>query len=320
MARIRSIKPDFWQDEKLAPLVVIDRLVFLGLISQADDAGRLVDNVRLIDGLLFPQTDDSSRESLDTLARLKRILRYSGPSGQRLIQIVRWKDHQKVDNPGSRLLPPPPAQLLAAALDSEFAGGSREDIASVSLLEVGSGKKDVGNGKREAGALSSTARVREALLEGDRPAFDTLLTRASDPEWWVAEIEAMLAGMPGHHKATPEKIGEALRDMAANGKLKNPNLRQFRRYVRGADAEVDGGNAARLWELIKSRGLLQRHTDEEITTEINALVAEGSVKDAKAFRKIFNTLDLDTLRRAQTPAFAVKHIAEKLNGSVLRVA
>jgi hypothetical protein len=39
------------------------------------------------------------------------------------------------------------------------------------------------------------------------------------------------------------------------------------------------------------------------------------VKDANAFKTILNKLDFDTLRKAQTPAFAVKHIAERLNGS-----
>ena len=68
MARIRTIKPEFWQDEKLAPLESIHRLVFLGLISHADDAGRLVDNIKALDGMIFPSTDDSSRESLETLA------------------------------------------------------------------------------------------------------------------------------------------------------------------------------------------------------------------------------------------------------------
>ena len=41
MARIRTIKPEFWTDEKLAPLSPICRLTFLGLVSMADDAGRL---------------------------------------------------------------------------------------------------------------------------------------------------------------------------------------------------------------------------------------------------------------------------------------
>lgn len=107
MARIRTIKPEFWADEKLAPLSPIDRLVFLGLISQADDQGRLVDNVRLIDGLLFPETSDTSRESLETLARLKRVIRYTTASGQNVLQVAKWEEHQRVDHPSKYCLPGP---------------------------------------------------------------------------------------------------------------------------------------------------------------------------------------------------------------------
>jgi len=114
MARIRTIKPEFWTDEKLAPLRPVDRLVFIGLISQADDAGRLVDNVKLIDGLLFPDTDDSSLESIEILARLSRVCRYRGPSGQRLLQVVKWSDHQRVVNPSKYVLPGPSPEALAA--------------------------------------------------------------------------------------------------------------------------------------------------------------------------------------------------------------
>ena len=107
MARIRTIKPELWQDEKLAPLPPIDRLVFIGLICQADDAGRLVDNVRLIDGLLFPETADSCGPSLQVLTELRRIRRYTSDSGQRLIQIEGWERHQKVKNPSAYVLPGP---------------------------------------------------------------------------------------------------------------------------------------------------------------------------------------------------------------------
>jgi hypothetical protein len=106
MARIRTLKPEYWQDEKLSPLPPLTRLVFLGLISQADDAGRLVDSVRLIDGLLFPQTEDSCAESLQLLASLGVISRGPTESGQRIIQVVGWH-HQKVDHPNlSAALPP----------------------------------------------------------------------------------------------------------------------------------------------------------------------------------------------------------------------
>ena len=98
MARIRTMKPEFWQDEKLAPLAPIHRLVFLGLISHADDAGRLVDNIKLLDGLLFPETEDTARESLEILCGIGCIDRGYAESGQGVIQIVNWK-HQKIDKP-----------------------------------------------------------------------------------------------------------------------------------------------------------------------------------------------------------------------------
>jgi hypothetical protein len=128
MARIRTIKPEFWVDEKLSPLSPITRLVFLGLISQADDAGRLVDNPRLIDGLLFPETEDSSRESLDVLCRLGRILRYQSSSGQKLIQIVGWPRHQKVQNPSVYVLPAPDEQDV---VDAETTGSSLDPHESL---------------------------------------------------------------------------------------------------------------------------------------------------------------------------------------------
>lgn len=128
MPRIRSLKPEFWTDEKLAPLDPTTRLVFLGLISHADDAGRLVDSVKLLDGLIFPATDDSCREALDTLARLSRVSRYASASGQALIQITNWTKHQKVDHPSAYNLP---AQSKTAkadkpATDAVLATPSRE--------------------------------------------------------------------------------------------------------------------------------------------------------------------------------------------------
>lgn len=99
MPRIRTIKPEFFQDEKLAPMSVIDRFVFMGLISMADDAGRLLDNVKIIDAFIFPDTDDSARESLMRLSRIARIRRGTTASGQKVIQIANWTTHQKVQHP-----------------------------------------------------------------------------------------------------------------------------------------------------------------------------------------------------------------------------
>src|SRR5690606_24725897 len=106
MARIRSIKPEFWQDEKLSCQSALTRLVFIGLISQADDAGRLVDTPKLLDGLLFPETDDTCKEALATLAELGVIRRGTTASGQKVIQITNWEKHQKIDKPNPKMALP----------------------------------------------------------------------------------------------------------------------------------------------------------------------------------------------------------------------
>lgn len=119
MARIRTIKPEFWTDEKMALLDPKTRLVFLGLICMADDFGRLIDNIKSLDGMLFPHTDETSRDSLETLATLSRIVRYTSKSGQKLIQIAKWSDHQKVNHPGKEILPAPTQGDIAQSVASK---------------------------------------------------------------------------------------------------------------------------------------------------------------------------------------------------------
>jgi hypothetical protein len=102
VARIRTIKPEFWSDEKLGPLSPLARLVFLGLVSQADDAGRLLDSPRLLNGVLFPYTEDDCTEALGGLASVGVIARGRTTSGQPIIQIVGWSKHQRIEKPNLR--------------------------------------------------------------------------------------------------------------------------------------------------------------------------------------------------------------------------
>lgn len=151
MARIRTIKPEFWSDEKLSILDPLTRLVYLGLISQADDAGRLVDGVKQLDGMLFPSTDDTCRESLEILARLSRILRYVAPSGQHLIQIVNWH-HQKIAHPSEYVLPAPSADDFSQAV------GTQGDTATLAQVSRG---------------------LRESRMRASRDARDSISTSTS---------------------------------------------------------------------------------------------------------------------------------------------
>lgn len=206
MPRIRTIKPEFWADEKLAPLAPTDRLVFLGLICMADDAGRLVDNVKAIDGFIFPSTQDSARESLDTLASLSRIVRYQSESGQGLIQIANWRKHQKIDRPSKHVLPGVPRRHSRDG--SEDSSSVQRDCIEDSSMDLGSWTVDQGprSGKADLGPEVEAAPLCDEPGSADEPASAAPPTSEPQPQPQplTAEPVAPVPASPAHQIPWPE--------------------------------------------------------------------------------------------------------------------
>jgi hypothetical protein len=180
MARIRTLKPEFWGDEKIGPLAPIHRLVFLGLVSQADDAGRLLDNVRLLDGLIFPHTEDTCSESLDVLASLSRIHRYTAASGQRCIQIEGWARHQKIDRPSKHVLPDPPT---ATTTRETVARHSRDPISPT--LDLGPRTNDQGPRTADPRASGHLVELIAYLGEKHRHSVQTVAAMPGTGTGWA---------------------------------------------------------------------------------------------------------------------------------------
>lgn len=96
MAKGRIISTGIWSDDFFSSLDPLQMIVWIGIITLADDQGRLTDNVKLIDAQIFqrfetdrPQIDSALAKFADT----GRIIRYQ-VGDQKLIQIVNWWDHQ----------------------------------------------------------------------------------------------------------------------------------------------------------------------------------------------------------------------------------
>ncbi len=108
MARIRSIKPEFWQDEKIAKLPHWNRLLYIGLWNLADDFGRLRGNNLLIRAQVFPYEHDVDIEvGLKALENGGQIQRYFA-SGESYLFVCNFAKHQKIDTRGKSKLPVPP--------------------------------------------------------------------------------------------------------------------------------------------------------------------------------------------------------------------
>lgn len=58
MARIRTIKPEFWEDEKIGKLPIPCRLFFIGCWNFADDFGVIKGNAVLLKSQIFPYDEN----------------------------------------------------------------------------------------------------------------------------------------------------------------------------------------------------------------------------------------------------------------------
>ncbi len=109
MPRKRMIDPNFWRDEKISNCSYMERLLFQGLWTFAEDSGVGRANPLLIKADVFPY--DPLREadiktSLEKLSGLGLILLYERDS-QMYYYIVNFGRHQTINKPSKCVLPMP---------------------------------------------------------------------------------------------------------------------------------------------------------------------------------------------------------------------
>jgi hypothetical protein len=100
MARIRTIKPEFWQNETLAGLPAHARLLAIALLNNADDDGYFLANASLVRAACFPfeECSENVRGSLQELSRIGYI-EVRDCDGKQIGRVVKFKDHQRIDKP-----------------------------------------------------------------------------------------------------------------------------------------------------------------------------------------------------------------------------
>lgn len=105
MARIRSIKPEFWTDEKIVGLPFQARLLFIGLWNFADDSGALDYSPERIGMQVFPGDVDTDVSGLLDLLQVSGLIEtWVCDSGEKAISVRNWSKHQKIDNPSKKTI------------------------------------------------------------------------------------------------------------------------------------------------------------------------------------------------------------------------
>jgi uncharacterized phage protein (TIGR02220 family) len=149
MARIRSIKPDFWTDEKVVELPFEVRLFFIGSWNFADDNGNLQRSAKKLKMQIFPADVIDCEPLIQSLIAHGLLTEYS-LNGEEYLHIKGFKTHQVVNRPSKSNIPEPK--------NDDLFGGLTED----SLTE---GKGREGKGEDMSGKPDDAASVIEYLNE-----------------------------------------------------------------------------------------------------------------------------------------------------------
>jgi 5-methylcytosine-specific restriction endonuclease McrA len=112
MARIRTIKPEFWEDEVVGLLPRDARLLFISTFNMADDEGLLRWTPAYIKASAFMYDDDLTLKHVEELMGMVTdaglLFPYiGGVARQQMAVIVNFRKHQRINRPQKSKLPPP---------------------------------------------------------------------------------------------------------------------------------------------------------------------------------------------------------------------
>jgi hypothetical protein len=129
MARTRSIRPDYVNDERFATLALDARLLDLLLPIWADDEGRFVASPGAISDALFPYDAIPPARVAGWLGDLAQggLVQLYTINGRDYGAVTSWRARQKIDHPSPSRLPAPPDSIFRAT------GHDGADIAVHSL-------------------------------------------------------------------------------------------------------------------------------------------------------------------------------------------
>lgn len=208
MPRIRTLKPEHKVHRKVGPLSHLAYRLWVGMITESDDEGRLVGDLAQLRALIFPyhpMPPSKIEGALTDLAGVGLVQRYVC-QGIPYIAFPSWKDHQHWDGHHCKTskLPQPPT-FTKQSLNGDYVESTRsltgDDIPRTK--DQGSrtkGRPEQGPGiagDSVADSVESPARpgvvfqipesIRSALSRTPRLAESPRLTR---PDFWQAQIRA----------------------------------------------------------------------------------------------------------------------------------
>jgi hypothetical protein len=196
MARIRTIKPDFFADEKISKLRRDVRLLFIGLWVFSDDYGTVRSNPVWIKSNVFPYDEElrvnDVKTWLDALVKA-RMLEPFEYNGEGFYNIRTFCSHQRVEKPSRPIIPIVEKQKIIEESES-----SRVVVGEYSPPEVvSSNGKEVVSSNGRANALFAASPDISANLQIEYKKLIDSLSGKDLKEIWVAVRDFIILNKPG---------------------------------------------------------------------------------------------------------------------------
>lgn len=108
MARKRMIDPQIWVNEDFSKLSFLSRLIWIGLISNADDEGRGKANISYLKSQLFPYDEDLSLKKIEnSIKEIEKFMsiEFYSVNDKKYYQLLSWKRFQNINRPSQSQIP-----------------------------------------------------------------------------------------------------------------------------------------------------------------------------------------------------------------------
>lgn len=201
MPRRRMIDPNFWESEDIAKLTPRQRLLWIGLWSNADDEGRGRGSLAAIRSTVFKYDDLTLDELAVDLEAVKKHckVQFYEVEGSVYYACLGWDKWQKVDHPKPSFIPPPqepePFATDSRTTRETFAPNLIKSNPIESKLTVPDEAKEL---------------LRDNIPQMDLPAVRGSMISWADRMGWPLVVEALRRGIEQKGKQTTWRYVEGI--------------------------------------------------------------------------------------------------------------
>jgi hypothetical protein len=104
MARIRTVKPEFWTDRRVGECSANARLLFIATWNFADDHGGLDRSAKQLKAQAFPYDHLDCEPLVQELLGVGLLIEYE-VRGEKYLHIKHFRKHQRIDKPQNARIP-----------------------------------------------------------------------------------------------------------------------------------------------------------------------------------------------------------------------